>query len=153
MSVDVMTNGCGVNREYVDYGGFVLKQNPGTTTSMVSFDISSYPDVITMIYFTVSQKMTSDSGYSVIVDFTSCKATGYLLDTTYFTQGRLSTLYYDDTSGIYAGQATVRFEKSGNTLNATISNIKYANGSIIYMPSQTVYAASYSLRLYGYNNI
>ena len=152
MSIEVLTNGCGVDKEYVQYNAESWKQNPGITNT-ITLKTSLYPDVITMIFFTVQIKQTETSYYTQPISFSSCDTSGYSIGYSHNTQGYLYASDYTDTSGIMAGQATIRFDKSGSTLSATISNIKYANGEIIYMPSKTVYAANYRLYLYGYNNI
>lgn len=152
MSIEVLTNGCGVDKEYVEYNAELWKRSPDITNT-ITLKISLYPDVITMIFFAVQTKQTETSSYTQPITFSSYDINGYSIGYSHNTQGRLCASDYTDTSGMMAGQATIHFDKSGSTLSATISNIKYANGEIIYMPSKTVYAANYRLYLYGYNNI
>lgn len=152
MSVEVLTNGCWVSREYVSYQASRFGFNP-TPSSAFSISFSSYPDVILMISFTATEKATSTSAYKTTAIFTACNNSGYNIGISYNTQGCLSAPNYTDPTGTSAGLATVMFRAGSSGIYLDVQDVKYVNGSVIYMPSQSSYAADWTARIYGYNNI
>lgn len=151
MSVDVLTNGCGVNREYTT--SFASVSIPSAGASQISVTFNAIPEYISSMRFEIVE-MTNSSTVNLLLLFKTIVEIYRSSGVVGF--GGYGYLYTSFQSAPIAscGICSLQIRHNDNgTYTMIIEGLKYVGGDIMTFPIKGIYEEQARIWLYGYNNI
>lgn len=152
MSIEVLTNGCGVSKEYKD--SFANVDITSTSSSQISVTFNTLPEYISSMRFETVEMTNSSTANllllfkaTVEVDRPSSGTVGF---------GGYGYLYTSFQSApiVKCGICSLQIRNNNNgTYTMIIEGLKYVGGDIITFPIKSTYKERARIWLYGYDNI